>query len=276
MAFGDSVMYDMSVWSVPMAYNLDAFHTDDDPSVETTRLTELPQKESGVINPSAEYAFVIDWNQQSAPKALAELWRKGYRVRSAEKEFTKDGMTFSRGTLVVLVGRNFEKRSTISRDMREVAEHANVLIHGMETGRMDTGMDLASRSSTVLHQPKTAMIIDRPFNSYTAGQIWFQFDQNIEYGISRIRSWRVTSVDLSEYDVIILPGMRGSSPQFGESEVLALKQWVEQGGTLVAAEDAALNMVSDEMEFVSVKLVEEEENEEERKRRKMEKERKSK
>ena len=263
MAFGDSVMYDMSVWSIPMAYNLDAYHTDDDPSVETTRLTELPQKESGLINPSAEYAFVIDWNQQSAPKALAELWRKDYRVRSAEKEFTKDGMTFSRGTLVVLAGRNFDKRSAISRDMRDIAEHAEVLIHGMETGRMDAGMDLASRSSTVLHPPKTAMIIDRPFNSYTAGQIWFQFDQNIEFGISRIRSWRVASADLSDYDVIILPGMRGSSPQFGEREISALKAWVEQGGTLVAAEDAALNMVGDDMDFVSVELVKEEENEEE-------------
>ncbi|WP_340105047.1 M14 family metallopeptidase [Rhodohalobacter sp. 8-1] len=259
MAFGDSVMYDMSVWSVPMAYNLDAYLVRDNPSVETTRIMELPQRESGVINASSEYAFAIDWEQQSAPKALAELWRRGYRVRSAEKEFTKDGRTFNRGTLIVLTGRNYEKRSEISRDMHEVAEHAGVLIYGMDTGRMDTGMDLASRSSKVLHQPKTAMIVDRPFNSYTAGQIWFQFDQNVGYGISRIRSWRLASIDLSEYDVIILPGMRGSSPQFGEDEQSALKLWVEQGGTLVATEDAALNMTADRMEFLAVELVEEKE-----------------
>lgn len=250
MAFGDSVMYDMSAWSVPMAHNLDAYYASNDPSAETSRLTDLPHRESGVINASAEYAYVIDWEQQSAPNALAELWRMGYRVRSAEKEFMKNGITFSRGTLVVLVGRNYEKRIEIGRDMDQVAEHAGVLIHGMDTGRMDTGMDLASRSSTVLHQPKTAMIVDRPFNSYTAGQIWFQFDQNVGYGFSRIRSWRLASLDLSEFDVIILPGMRGSSPQFGEDEQSALKAWVEQGGTLVATEDAALILSADRTEFV--------------------------
>jgi len=262
MAFGDSVMYDMSVWSIPMAYNLDAYHVNDEPSVESRLLTELPQRYTGVVNPAAEYAFVIDWNQLSAPKALAELWRRDYRVRAAEKEFTLDGQTFSRGTLIVLGGRNYEKRDRIRRDMQEISEHAGVVIHGLDTGRMDEGMDLASRSSMVLHQPKTAMMVDRPFSSYTAGQIWFQFDQNVEYGISRLRSWRLGSVDLSEYDVIILPDMWGSG-NFGESEIDALKQWVRQGGTLVAAEGAALAMASESMDFVSVGLTGDEESEDE-------------
>lgn len=263
MAIEDSVMYDMSVWSIPMAYNLNAVRVNDEPPVSTERLAELPDRNVQVINASAEYAFVIDWNQQMAPKALGELWRRGYKVRSAEKVFSKDGVDFSRGSLIVLMGRNYEKRTEIRRDMQEVADFAGVEIHGLDTGRMDSGIDLASRSSTVLHKPNVAMIIDRPFNSYTAGQIWFQFDQNVEYGISRLRSWRLTSLDLSEYDVIILPGQRRTSPHFGEKETEALKHWVEQGGTLVATEDAALNLSSDRMEFISVELVKEEKNEEE-------------
>lgn len=262
MAFGDSVMYDMSVWSIPMAYNLDAYHTNDNPSVETMMLTELPQRDSGVVNPSANYAFVIDWNQPNAPKALAELWRREYRVRAAEKEFTTGGRTFNRGTLIILAGRNYEKRNEITRDMRDISEHAGVMIHGLDTGRMDEGMDLGSRSGMVLHQPKTAMMIDRPFSSYTAGQIWFQFDQNVEYGISRIRSWRLGSIDLSEYDVMILPDMWGSG-NFSESDIEALKQWVRDGGTLVAAEGAALAMASESMDFVSVGLTGDEEEEDE-------------
>jgi len=260
MAFGDSVMYDMSVWSIPMAYNLDAYYVNDDPSVETSLLTEQPQRDSGVMNASATYAFVIDWNQPNAPKALAELWREDYRVRAAEKEFTIGGRTFSRGTLIVLGGRNYKKRNSMARDMQELAEYAGVMIHGLDTGRMDEGMDLGSRSGMVLHQPKTAMLIDRPFSSYTAGQIWFQFDRNVEYGISRIRSWRLGSVDLSEYDVIILPDMWGSG-NFGDSEIETLKQWVRQGGTLVAAEGAAFAMASESMEFVSVGMTGDEENE---------------
>ncbi len=261
MAIEDSVMYDMSVWSIPMAYNLDAARVNSNPSVSTERLEEVPQRQTGVINPSADYAFVVDWEQQHAPKALAELWRRDYNVRSAEKTFTKDGVEFTRGTLIILAGRNYDKRGEIRRDMQEVADIAGVQIHGLDTGRMDSGIDLASRSSTVLHQPNVAMVIDQPFNSYTAGQIWFQLDRNVEFGISRIRSHRLAAIDLSEYDVIILPGMWGSGPHFGESQQQALKQWVEQGGTLVAAEDAAINMTGDHMDFVSVELVAEDEDE---------------
>lgn len=263
MAIEDSVMYDMSVWSVPMAYNLDAVRTTVEPSVSTTIVEETPTRNSGVVNAGATYAFVIDWEQQTAPKVLAELWRKGYNVRTAEKVFTKDALTFSRGSLIVLIGRNYDKRNQIRRDMTEVAEQTGVVIYGFNTGRMDSGMDLASRSSTVLDQPKVAMIIDQPFNSYTAGQIWFQFDRKVEFGISRLRSWRLASVDLSEYDVIILPGQRGSAPQFGEREQEALKNWVENGGTLVATEQSAINLTKDRSGLTNVELVKEEEDEEE-------------
>ncbi|PKD43374.1 M14 family metallopeptidase [Rhodohalobacter barkolensis] len=262
MAIEDSVMYDMSVWSIPMAYNLDAARVNDDPSVSTSVVDEAPAREKGVINPSAEYAFVIDWNQPTAPKALGELWRRGYKVRSAEKIFTKDGVEFSRGSLIVMLGRNYDKRSDASRDMQEIADYAGVIIRGLETGRMDSGMDLASRSSTVLDQPKVAMVIDQPFNSYTAGQIWFQFDQNVEYGISRIRSHRLASIDLDEYDVIILPGQGGSAPHYGESQQQAVKEWVERGGTLVATEASSHSLTQDRMEWINVELVKEEEEDE--------------
>src|SRR6056297_1052679 len=261
MAIEDSVMYDMSVWSIPMAYNLDAARVNDNPSVSTSLVDEIPARNEGVINSSAKYAFVIDWDQPTAPKALGELWRKGYNVRSAEKVFSKDGVEFSRGTLIVLVGRNYDKREDISTDMQEIAEYAGVQIHGLDTGRMDSGIDLASRSSNVLHKPKVAMVIDQPFNSYTAGQIIFQFDRNVEYGISRIRSYRLASVDLDEYDVIILPGQRGSAPHYGERQQQALKEWVERGGTLVTTEASALSMTKDRMEWADVELVKDEEEE---------------
>jgi len=261
MAIEDSVMYDMSVWSIPMAYNLDAASVNNEPSVSTSLVEEIPARNEGVIKSSAEYAFVIDWDQPAAPKALGELWRRGYNVRSAEKVFSKDGVDFSRGTLIVLVGRNYDKREDISTDMQEIAEYAGVQIHGLDTGRMDSGIDLASRSSNVLHKPKVAMVIDQPFNSYTAGQILFQFDRNVEYGISRIRSYRLASVDLDEYNVIILPGQRGSAPHYGERQQQALKEWVERGGTLVTTEASALSMTKDRMEWTDVELVKDEEEE---------------
>ncbi|MDZ7691307.1 MAG: hypothetical protein U5K69_09285 [Balneolaceae bacterium] len=91
---------------------LDAAWTTDGLNVSTSRVTEAPAYASGVDNPDAGYAYVIDWSQRYAPNALADLWNAGYRVRTAEKNITLNGGTYSRGSLIVLIGRNFEKRKT--------------------------------------------------------------------------------------------------------------------------------------------------------------------
>lgn len=76
-----------------------------------------------MINNNAGYAYVINWEQRHAPKALARLWDHGYKVRAAEKGFMKDGTSFSGGSLVVLVGRNLHKPN-IHADMATIAEAA--------------------------------------------------------------------------------------------------------------------------------------------------------
>ena len=89
-----------------------------------------------------EYGRTIDWNQRHAPKALAKLRDHGYKVRSSLKSFTKDGVEYSRGSLMVLMGRNHHKSSSIHADMSTIAEEAQEKITGFNTGRMDEGSDL--------------------------------------------------------------------------------------------------------------------------------------
>ncbi len=235
MEIRDSVMYDMSSWSVPLAYNLDAGWTTSDVRVNTDRVYESVSHPKGVVNREASYAFVIDWEQRHAPKALAKLWDHGYKVRAAEKGFTKGENEFSKGSLVILLGRNLEKSETIRDDMAAIADEVGVLIHGFDTGRMDVGSDLGSPSMRPVEEPKVALMMDSPFNSYTAGQLWFLFDQWTEFGISRIRSGDFNNIDLNSYDVILMPGMWGNGGM-DDSAIERLQSWVRDGGTLIGTE----------------------------------------
>ena len=237
MEIRDSVMYDMSSWSVPLAYNLDAGWTTSEVRVQTDRVYEALAQPKGVDNERAKYAYVINWQQRHAPKALARLWDHGYKVRSAEKGFSKNGQQFSKGSLVVLLGRNKHKEETIHADMEAIAHAAQVKIAGFNTGRMDIRSDLGSPSMRPIEEPNVALLMDTPFNSYTAGQLWFLFDQFTEFGISRIRANDLGSIELDEYDVIIMPGMWGNG---GLDEIKSelFKHWVHQGGTLVGTENA--------------------------------------
>lgn len=233
----DSVMYDMSTWSIPLAYNLDAAWTTSDVRANATALNELLSHPEGVEQGAASYAYVIDWKQRHAPKALAQIWNHGYKVRSAEKGFGKEGTEFSAGSLVILLGRNLDKAASIHSDMRKIAEETNVKIHGFNTGRMDVGSDLGSPNMRPIEEPKVALMIDSPFNSYTAGQLWFLFDQWTEFGISRIRSDAFGGMDLNSYDVILMPGMWGNLFDDGAKE--ELRNWVRNGGTLIGTESSA-------------------------------------
>ena len=173
MEIRDSVMYDMSSWSVPLAYNLEAGWTNSEVRVQTDRVYEALAQPKGVDNERAKYAYVINWQQRHAPKALARLWDHGYKVRSAEKEFSKNGQQFSKGSLVVLLGRNKHKEETIHADMEAIAHVAQVKIAGFNTGRMDTGSDLGSPSMRPIEEPNVALLMDTPFNLHYSSALEF-------------------------------------------------------------------------------------------------------
>ncbi len=238
MAIEDSIMYDMASWSAPLAYNLDAFWSETKPRVNTTKVKEYLTQAKGIadVNGGA-YAYVIDWHQRYAPKALAHLWSKGYKVRSARKQFNNGTRTYARGSLVVLMGRNMDKEKLVKNDMANIAEISGVTIEAFKTGRMKEGIDFGSGNMVPLKQPKIGLMVDTPFNSYTAGQLWFLLDKETELGISKIRMSRLKTMNLNNYDVLVFPGFRGS---VDSSMVGKLKAWVSAGGTLVATENSAV------------------------------------
>ncbi|MEP1141839.1 MAG: M14 family metallopeptidase, partial [Balneola sp.] len=252
----DSVMYDMSTWSAPLAYNLDAAWTTSDVRVNSSPIDEMVIHPNGITNGNAQYAYVVDWNQRNAPKALAHLWKHGYKVRSAEKGFTKDGVEYSRGSLVVLLGRNKHKTQNIHQDMKTIVDYADVKVAGFNTGRMDAGSDLGSPSMRPVNKPRVGLMMDSGFNSYTAGQIWFLFDQWTEFGIDRVRSGSVGGINLNDYDVIILPGGFGLNGIFNDNSRDRLKDWVRNGGTLVATEGATSWLTKSQSGITSAELFE--------------------
>lgn len=268
MAIEDSVMYDMATWSVPLAYNLEAYSTNTALKITTEEVTTAPAYGGTLNNPSAQYAYVMEWKQRHAPKALAMLWNKGYRVRSALEPFSDGKRTYGAGSIIILKGRNLEKAATIEQDLQEIATTAKVVIDGHNTGRMMDGYDLASSRNRPVTQPKVALMVEQPFSSYTAGQIYYLFDYEIGLPVQRVKTStlqqtalpkfgsRYGGADLKDYDLLILPGGSGLNQVFGKDQLEELKAWVEQGGVIVATEAAAPFFTNDKSKFTKVKLLE--------------------
>lgn len=254
MEIEDSVMYDMATWSAPLAYGLDAYWTTSNLSVSTDQVRAAPDHPTELINSDATYAYAIDWSQRNAPSALAELWKADYRVRFAKKGFTANGTEFSRGTLIVLNGRNLERASKIQSDMQRIAAKQNVRIEGFDAGRVEAGADLASSYTKPIKQPRVGLIVGDGTSSDRAGHIWFLLDQWTGLGIDRLHLNRFTRYDLSDHDVLIFPD-GDVSAVLDSSQVDRLKEWVQAGGTLIATEGSASFFTESESGLTSVELV---------------------
>ncbi|MFB6248724.1 MAG: M14 family metallopeptidase [Salinibacter sp.] len=267
ISFQDSVMYDMSTWSAPLAYNLTAYSVRQEVQGETVPIDEVPTPPSGVVNPNARYAFVVEWEQRHAPEALSRLWKQGYRVRAAAKPFTIEGRSFGAGSLIVLLGRNPEK-TTAAADMRAVAKAAGVKIVGVNTGRTSEGPDLGSENNAPVKQPTVGLLVDQPFSTYTSGQLWYLFDRETELPITRVRASnlkqsatsesryaRYGKARLQDFDVLVLPGGGRLGTVFDSTQVEALRDWVQGGGTLVGTEESARFLTEQASGLTSVEAV---------------------
>jgi hypothetical protein len=273
LAIEDSVMYDMSSWALPLAFNLDAYESEVDFGTDLADLsmwTAYPPLDMQVDSDEA-YAVTINWKQRSAPKVLSKLLLKDYRVRVATEPFSKDGINYDAGTIVILIGRNLDKKMELGSDLEEIRKQSFFEYTVHKTGRMDSGLDLASNKVRPIKKPKIGMLVGPPFNTYTSGQIYFLFDQETEYPIERIRTevlqqtaypkfgQRYGLADLMDYDVIILPGGGSGLGQILDEENQVLwKQWIQAGGIVIATESAAEFFTKKKSQIGSVELNESE------------------
>ena len=85
LALEDSVTYDMTSWSMPIAYNVDGYWVQGRTGLSLERVSDVPTASGSFEAVEKPFAAVIDWRQAGAPTALAKLWEKKYRVRLSQK-----------------------------------------------------------------------------------------------------------------------------------------------------------------------------------------------
>lgn len=225
----DSVTYDITAWSLPHAYGLDAIAT-------TTSVsgTEYVTKEIGVepLSRSA-YAFLTDWNSMRDARFLAELIQQQIRVRYNYKPFTLDGKNYARGTLIITKGDNGNHEDFLGTLARVSRKHRKDLIPA-QTGFVDSGKDFGSGWVQMIDDVKVAVLSGEPTSTLRFGEIWHFFEQQLQYPFAVIDASYMNNVDLSDYDVLVLPGGWGYGNFMKGNTLKEVKEWVRNGGKLIA------------------------------------------
>ncbi len=232
--FKDSLFYDISAWTFPLAFNVDYSELTSlgNAGPEITELAPL----SGSVSAKATTLIFLNGTSTILPKALNTITQKGIRAKVAKSPFTVEGKTYDYGTIMVPV-QNQDLNATELHDfMQKVATESNLSVTSVGTG-LTKGIDLGSNDFDPIKKQKVAIIVGDGVRSYDAGEIWHLFDTRYNMELTKIDLNYLSSVDLSKYTDIILPSANGNA--ISKSNTDKIKEWVKDGGTLIGYRNMA-------------------------------------
>jgi hypothetical protein len=248
---GDQI-YDITGWSLPLIFDVDAAVAGRPSSGEFVHLDEAPGMvgRGDISNRGpAQVAYLIPWGTQSAGRALAMLHRGGIRVHSAGQPFTIGGREYPSGSLIVKVHDNTTESTTFDAAsatrtgaglldaLRQIEARTGADIFATDTSWVEDGINFGSGNVNYLPKPMIAMVYGSPASSYSTGTTRYLLEQVYEYPVTVIPGNRLVGADLSRFNVLILPD-GGYAGVFGERGARRIAEWVQGGGTLVAINGA--------------------------------------
>ncbi|HLM57792.1 MAG TPA: hypothetical protein VK422_16930, partial [Pyrinomonadaceae bacterium] len=272
--------YDVTSWSLPLVFGVEAYWTEDAPAVEGGNVAIAPQSSSvpqsssnfasmipgigtavglaapraGGVSGRAQIAYVIPYERNGAASLIYRLLKEDFKLAVATRTLSAGGRDWPRGTVVARVSRNPE---ALHARIAELARETGVDVTAVNTGFTETG-DVAVGSETVvsLRRPRIAVVADEPVSVTSYGAMWWTFDRmGVDFTPMTVDA--IKRARLDRYNVIILPdGSPGRYfSAFGKGGVDTLRGWVERGGTLVLIKGAAVFGALKDVNLTSSRLV---------------------
>ena len=242
LEYGDSLFYDVSAWTFPLAYGADAAEVSRQPRLGAE---VRPAFDGGrVVGGPARVAYAIRWNRYFAPRALRRLQEAGLRVRLAKSPFEAsvegDRQSFDRGTLVVQTRQTASPGRSLPPDsvhalVRRAAAMDHVEVFALNSGLTPSGNDLGSNEWPVLVTPRIAILAGDGASPYGVGEVWHLLSERFGQEVSLIDPARLPPLD--GYTTLILAN--GSYGSLSEADVERMKGWVRAGGVVVAVQGGA-------------------------------------
>jgi len=226
----DSLTYDITAWSMPYAYGLNAIAST---SLINSNAPVSPEKVPAISN---GYGYVSDWNSMKDAKFLADLIKQKMKVRFTEKPLYQNGATFERGSLIILKGDNKHIEDFYGA-LNNTAQQHNQPLTAISSGFSDRVPDLGSPDIKLVNHQKIALLSGNGTSSLSYGALWHFFEQQLKYPVTSISTDDLNGVNLDKYDVIIFPsGWYGRV--INDQHLDALKSWVRKGGKVIAIDRA--------------------------------------
>jgi hypothetical protein len=234
-ALEDSATYDITAWSLPYAFGLQTYGL-------TTRLTPsstAPAPTPAPATVTRPYAYLARWQSMPSVKLLAGLLKQKIKVRVAEKPFEVEGKSYTSGTLLITRAGNENLGDRFDKLVAQAATEASMTLTPVQTGFVTTGSDFGSDFVMGLQAPRVGVVVGEGSLPPAVGEVWHYFDQELKYPVSLIDGNTLGAVNWNKLDVLILPTNYNYGRFLTDKNLMAIRNWVQAGGKLIAMERGA-------------------------------------
>ncbi|MFB6230979.1 MAG: M14 family zinc carboxypeptidase [Salinibacter sp.] len=231
--------YDLAGWTLPMQMGVTVDRINEPFEVQATAVTDSVAPDPAPVRGNAGYGYALSHRPNTSIEAVNELLADGETVYWTEDGLSVRGTTLGNGAIVI------ERQEGTAARMKKIAEKYGLPVHG-----------LSSKPNGPLHQlqPPRVGIYKSWVPSIDEG--WTRWVlKEYDVPVDTLHDADVRTDDLSKYTTIILPHHysndvllngheEGTMPEpyvggLGLEGATALEQYVEEGGTVVAFDQAS-------------------------------------
>ena len=237
--FQDATFYDVSSWTLPLAFDLPYAAVKRMPATDT-----VPTSATAPVVPLPDslVAWAMPWEHTHSASVLRALLEADLPVRASLENLnlttTDNTVSLKRGGLIIPTGMMDPQQQETARNLlQSLAASAGIPVHGVSTGLTPRGIDLGSSKIKPLKPVKPLLWIGRDINGYEAGEVWHLLDTRIGLPLIMVGEWQLASIDLDPYTHLLM--VDGDYESVSKKLRQRLKKWVEDGGVLVASKRAA-------------------------------------
>ncbi len=239
----ESPFYDSQVQNLPLLFGVNAYTIDQAvPSVQHEDFQSF-DLESSVAEADTDtpYGYVLPAGKESSYKVAVNLMQDDYKVRVFKGPFINDGTEYEKGSFAIIQKRNDEG---LGDRIHSLAEKHGARLVEIDSPINSAGVDFGN-ADLVEHipNPLVAVLADDPADfGDMYGGIRTALEVDFDFTFSSVRRNVLENADLSKYTAIVLPEGNGYEQSL---DLENIKQYVQNGGTVIAAKNAGLALSKD-------------------------------
>ena len=220
--------YDITVWSLPLAMNVEAWTT----TLPVSGTTAFTAPARPAFR-AAAYGYLVDGNDPNVYRFAGRLLADRINFNVVDGQIPVGDRTFARGSLIILKGNN---EQNLDGRVNALSREAGVTVVPLESGWMG-GTGFGSEKVRFVRDPKIGLVGGPGSGSTSFGMLWHTLDVDTPIPHTTLSAETLRNLDLNEFRVLVFPD-GAYADRLTKRGVDKLKQWVTDGGVIVAVKGA--------------------------------------